>query len=94
MWCKLSGGYSESRVYKDIALALIFTYGIYLIAHKDALRGHFGFVSLVIASTLLLLTKQLGMAFILVIWIYYYTIRFHLCWKESQISRLREIIVL
>lgn len=58
-------------IYKDIALALIFTYGMYLIAHKDALRECFGFVSLVIASTSLLLTKQLGMAFILVIWIYY-----------------------
>lgn len=58
-------------IYKDIFLTLLFVYAMLLIAYGDAVRNKFDYLGVILASTALLLTKQMGMAFVLVIWLYY-----------------------
>ena len=58
-------------IYKDIVLALIFVYGALLIADRSAVRDRIAFWSEVNTCVALLLTKQMGMTFVLVLWIYY-----------------------
>lgn len=58
-------------IYKDIILSAMCVYGISLISNKKALNEKFDFGGLVLCCTALLLTKQMGICFVLIIWFYY-----------------------
>lgn len=58
-------------IYKDIILSVMFVYGISLISNKKALYEKMDFCGLVLCCSALLLTKQMGICFVLVIWLYY-----------------------
>lgn len=58
-------------IYKDIILSAMCVYGISLISNKKALFEKFDFCGLVLCSSALLLTKQMGICFVLVIYFYY-----------------------
>lgn len=58
-------------IYKDIILSAMFVYGMSLISNKKALYEKMDFCGLVLCCSALLLTKQMGICFVLVIWFYY-----------------------
>ena len=62
-----------STIYKDVVLALIFSYAMNLIGEYLSAKRKFDLVALAFACSALVLTKQMGMTFILIIWIYYFS---------------------
>lgn len=58
-------------IYKDVFLALLFVYGMLLITNEDVYKDKFDFVSLIMVSIALSLTKQMGIAFDIILWFYF-----------------------
>lgn len=65
------GGSTYTTIYKDIVVSLQFAYGMMLVAHRDALQDRFSYAALVLDVTALLMTKQMGMCYVLILWFYY-----------------------
>lgn len=60
-----------TSIYKDPLLAFLFAYAMLLITSGDAIKSKFDYIGLVLVCTALLLTKQMGITFVLVIWLYF-----------------------
>ena len=58
-------------VYQDLALSLMFAYGFLLISGKRVFREPGAFPALVLCTAAMLITKQVGIAFVLVLWFYF-----------------------
>lgn len=57
-------------IYKDFIFAFMFVYAMCLIAFKDIFDDVFSFICFVMVCSALLLTKQMGIAFVLLIFLY------------------------
>lgn len=60
-----------STIYLDIFLPVLYAYGIYLIVAKETENSKFGYFSLLVTQSSLVITKQMGVAYILLIWFFY-----------------------
>lgn len=60
-----------NTIYKDVAIAVIFAYAMLLIVNGSAIRERFYYIALLLSTIALLLTKQMGILFVLLIWFYY-----------------------
>lgn len=60
-----------NSVYKDIVLACMVSYAMFLIACKRAFKALFGYIALIISTAAIIMTKQIGLVFVLLIWFYY-----------------------
>lgn len=56
-----------STVYKDLALPIIFAYAFTLLITRSALKNAFGYIAFLMASGAVVLTKELGIAFLLIL---------------------------
>lgn len=86
-----------TTIYKDIALPLMFIYGIILIFCYEVYESIFDFSCLVLCNSALLLTKQMGIAFVLLIWlsfIGYYSIKKNSLSKKVIIPYLMRVLCL
>ena len=59
-------------VYEDLALSLMFAYAFLLIFRKEVFSRLGAFLALVLCTACLLITKQVGIAFALVLWFYFF----------------------
>lgn len=92
------GGSTYGTIYKDIVTALLFAYGMILIARRDALRDWYGYLALILDGTALLMTKQMGMCYVMVVLFYYvamYVVEEQrvssICWARTALRGLRFI---
>ena len=60
-----------NSIYKDIPIAVIFSYAMLLIITRKVIEENFFFIVLLLASIALMLTKQMGILFLLLVWFYY-----------------------
>lgn len=60
-----------TSVLVDILLPVVFVYAMYLVYSKDAFRSRFGLLSMILTCTSMLLIKQSGMFFLIVVLIYF-----------------------
>jgi len=67
----LNGDSVFNSICKDVPIALMFSFAIYLIFCDEVFKNNFSFLSLVLVCTGIILTKQVGIAFVLVILLYY-----------------------
>jgi hypothetical protein len=63
------GGFNT--IYKDTILVLLFVYAMLLIHNGNAVKSKFDYLGVILSTSAILITKQMGMAYALLIWFYY-----------------------
>ena len=58
-------------IYTDLLLIFIYTYGISIVIDEKEANSLFGYIALLISSVSMILTKQIGIAFILLVTFFY-----------------------
>jgi len=58
-------------IYIDILMPVFYAYGIIVVLDKENIDTPFGFVSLLLIQSALILSKQMSIAFIMLIWLFY-----------------------
>ena len=60
-----------TTIYKDIVVAIVFSYAILVIICKDVFKEKFYFLALLFSTIALPLIKQMGILFVFLIWLFY-----------------------
>lgn len=77
-----------NAIYGDIVISAIFTYGLLVIFLNARQIDLFGTISLCLCSSALLLIKQIGICFVLLLWLYYGLTVFIPCLKTARLKAL------
>lgn len=70
-----------STTHIDILTPVIYVYGISVIFDENLVHSKFGYIGLLMTVISLVLTKQIGIAFVLLIWLFY---TIWICFNEKQ----------
>lgn len=91
--CALDYEFILTTIYADLLLCLLFVYSVILIFKKEALYSGFGYISLLLAESAIILTKQMGLSYILIISLFFFSIGLTEYFQSKKALDLRKMIL-
>lgn len=73
-----------NTIYTDLYIAILFGFATLIAADERIRRGRFGYLAILLAQCALVLSKQMGIAFVLLTWLFYTILEIFAFAKEKQ----------